>query len=125
MKGLYLILTLLFSTLGLSCNFKGGNDNLSISVKNNEEGYNFEASYPERKTDKVVAYLEKTLADETLFTASSDLKNTNVILADSTRFYLKAEPGFIVIDFKKQKNSMSSYQRMEKVCAGLKDVLSN
>lgn len=111
--------------MGLGCNFRDGSDDLSISVKNNEAGYNFEATYPERKTEKVVAYLEKELQNDELFTASSDIKNMDVVLADSTRFYLKSEPGFIVIDFKKQKNSFSSYQKMEKVCAGLKELLGN
>lgn len=125
MKALSLYLSILLTILGLGCNFRSASDNLSISVKNNDAGYNFEATYPERKTDKVVAYLEKALQDEQLFTAPSDIKNVNVVLPDSTAFYLKAEPGFIVIDFKKQKNSFSSYKKMEEVCAGLKELLSN
>ncbi|WP_152969711.1 hypothetical protein [Pedobacter sp. Hv1] len=125
MKALYLYLSMLLAALGLSCNFRSASDNLSISVKNNDAGYNFEATYPERKTDKVVAYLEKALQDDQLFTASSDIKNVNVVLSDSTAFYLKAEPGFIVIDFKKQMNSFTSYKKMEEVCLGLKELLAD
>ncbi len=125
MKKSYLILSLIVATLGFGCNFGVDSENQSISIKNNDVGYNFEASYPKKKTEKVVAYIEETLKDDALFTAPSDVKNMDIVLPDSTKFYLKAEPGFIVIDFKKQKNSLTSYQKMEELCKGIKELLSN
>jgi len=124
MKKSFLTLGLLITIFGFGCNFGADSENQSISIKNNDAGYNFEASYPKGKTEKVVAYIEKTLNDDQFFTAPSDLKNMDVVLSDSTRFYLKAEPGFIVIDFKKQKNSFTSYKKMEELCQGLKELLS-
>ncbi|MFI5451970.1 hypothetical protein ACHMWN_07405 [Pedobacter sp. UC225_61] len=108
--------------LVFGCNLNQSNQ--SISVKKTEGAYNFEASYPERKTAKVIAYIESTLKEDDLFSTVKSKHNSEVVLKDNTRFYLKAEPGFIIIDVKKQKNSLTSYQKMEKLCMGIKDVIS-
>ena len=108
--------------LVFGCNLNQSNQ--SISVKKTEAAYNFEASYPEKKTAKVIAYIENTLKEDDLFSTVKSKHNSEVVLIDSTRFYLKAEPGFIIIDVKKQKNSFASYQKMEKLCMGIKDVIS-
>lgn len=68
MKNVNYLIVLISATL-FGCNFSGNSDNLSISVKSTDSGYNFEASYPENKTEKVVAYLEKSLLDDSLYTA--------------------------------------------------------
>ncbi|TCC94367.1 hypothetical protein EZ428_06240 [Pedobacter frigiditerrae] len=122
MKKVHYLITLISATL-FGCNFNGNNDNLSIGVKSTDAGYSFEASYPEKKTEKVVAYLEKTLGDDKIFTAPSDIKDEEVALGDSVKFYLKSSPGNIEIDFKKQHNSEASYVKLVNMCKGVKEVL--
>lgn len=117
-----LYLVALICAMLAACNYNGSSQ--SISVRKTEAAYNFEASYPERKTAKVIAYIESTLKDDHLFPTEKSELNSEVVLTDSTRFYLKAEPGFIIIDVKKQKNSFTSYKKMEKLCMGIKDVIS-
>ena len=122
MKNLYYLAALISATL-FGCNFNGDNDNLSISVKSTDAGYSFEASYPENKTEKVTAYLEKTLGNDKIFTAPSDIKDEEVALGDSIKFYLKSSPGNLEIDFKKQQNSEVSYNKLVEMCKGVKEVL--
>ncbi|MFD0939232.1 hypothetical protein [Pedobacter boryungensis] len=115
----YLIALICFVLFGCNSN----QSSQSISVKKTEAAYNFEASYPEKKTAKVISYIESTIKDD-LFSTVNSKHNAEVLLNDSTKFYLKAEPGFIIIDFKKQKNSITSYQKLEKLCMGIKEVIS-
>lgn len=109
-------------TILSGCNLNG-NDNLSISVKSTATGYSFDAAYPENKTEKVVAYLEKTLGNDKIFTALSDIKDEEVAMGDSVKFYLKSSPGNLEIDFKKQYNSEASYNKLVEMCKGVKEVL--
>lgn len=119
-----LITAAICSAFLMGCDFNS-DGNQSITVKKTDTEYNFKASYPERKTKKVIDYIEETLKDNQLFANESDRKNSDVSLADSTNFYLKAEPGLIVIDFKKQKNTYTSYKKMEDLCMGIKDLLQD
>lgn len=123
MKRKYLMLSLVFVVFAFGCRLNGHSDNVSITVKNDEKGYNFEANYPERKTKKVVAYIEETLKDDQLFADENSVKDGNISLGDSIKFYLKAEPGYLVIDFKKQQHTETNYQKMEALCQGIKKVI--
>ncbi len=122
MKNLYYLIAMICTSL-FGCNFEGGSQNQSISVKNNESGYSFDASFPERKMEKVVGYIEKTLNADDLFLTPSDVKDSEVNLGDSVKFYLKSSPGNIEIDFKKRDNSEASYLKLVRLCTGIKDVL--
>ncbi|RZK52121.1 MAG: hypothetical protein EOO91_19895 [Pedobacter sp.] len=122
MKKTYYLIALIPALL-VSCNFNGNDDNVSISVRSTDAGYSLDASYPENKTEKVTKYLEETLGDDKIFTAPSDIKDEEVALGDSVRFYLKSSPGNIEIDFKKQHNSEASYKKLVEMCKGVKEVL--
>jgi len=123
MKNL-LIATICIALLA-GCASKSSSGNQSITVKKTDEGYNFKAVYPEQKTEKVIDYIEGALANDDIFGGEDDRKNGEISLADSNMFYLKAEPGLIVIDFKKQKNSYASYKKMEDLCMGIKEILQD
>ncbi len=112
----------LFAVLASGCKFSGSADSQSISIRNTAEGYNFQASYPERKSKSVVDYVEGTLKDNRIFDAA-EKKDAEIVLGDGSRFYLKAYPGYIEIDFKKNKNSFTAYQKLKELCAGIKDTL--
>lgn len=122
MKKAYYLITILTASL-FGCNFNGNNDNISISVRSTDAGYSLDASYPEQKTEKVVKYIEETLGDEKIFTVPSDIKDEEVALGDSVKFYIKSSPGNLEIDFKKQHNSKASYAKLVEMCKGVKEVL--
>ena len=107
------------------CASKNNSSNQSITVEKTDEGFNFKAVYPKQKTEKVIHYIEGALAKDDLFGGEDDRKNGEISLVDSNMFYLKAEPGLIVIDFKKQKNSYASYKKMEDLCMGIKEILQD
>ncbi|WP_199138737.1 hypothetical protein [Pedobacter sp. ASV12] len=121
MKRIYLMVALV-AVLASGCKFGGHADSQSISIRNTNEGYNFQASYPERKSKYVVDYVERTLKDDRIFDAA-EKKDAEIVLGDGSRFYLKAYPGYVEIDFKKNKNSFTSYQKLKELCAGVKDTL--
>jgi len=120
---------LIFATICIaflaSCTSKNSGGNQSITVIKTDEGYNFKAVYPEQKTRKVIGYIEGALAKDDIFGGEDDRKNGEISLAEGNMFYLKAEPGLIVIDFKKQKNSYASYKKMEDLCMGIKEILQD
>jgi hypothetical protein len=105
MKKQFLISAIILSTIMFGCRFNDSNSQ-SIAIQKNEAGYNFEASYPKRKTGMVIAYIENTLKEK-LFLSGDGNKDIAMTLADQTKFHLKFEPGFIEIDFKKQENSFA------------------
>jgi hypothetical protein len=122
MKYAYYLIALMCSTT-FGCNFEGASQNQSISIKNTDAGYQFEASFPEGKTEKVVNYLEEKLQADELFLAASDVKDSEVNLGDSIKFYLKSSPGKLEIEFKKQNNSEAAYHKLVSLCNGIKEVL--
>lgn len=121
MKRIYLMLAL-FAVWASGCNIGNKSNSQSISITNSAEGYNFRASYPEGKSKSVVAYIEGALKDNRIFDAGAK-KNAEIVLGDGSRFFLKAYPGFIEIDFKKDKNSFTGYQKLKELCEGVKDTL--
>ena len=120
MKKIYFIMALAIVAVS-SCRFGGGSQ--SVSIRNNDRGYNFQASYPEEKAAKVVAYIEKTLKDDRIFEHVNSKKDADILLGDGAKFHLTAYPGFVEIDFKKNNNSSSSYEKLKELCQGIKDTL--
>lgn len=103
------------------CRFGGSSQ--SVSIRNNGRGYNFQATYPEEKAAKVVAYIEKTLKDDRIFAHVNSKKDADILLGDGTKFHLTAYPGYVEVDFKKENNSSSSYEKLKELCQGIKDTL--
>ncbi|TKC12141.1 hypothetical protein FA048_00540 [Pedobacter polaris] len=121
MKKIYFIIAML--ALGLTFGCEIGASNQSISVKNTENSYTFKAEYPKHKTNEVVTYIEGSLEQDDFFSNVEGMKDEDVTLTDSTKFHITAEPGFIKINFTKRDNSATSYDKMVKLCQGIKEAL--
>ena len=122
MKKVALVFAAITITLLLACNF-GSSHNQSITVKKTDSKYQFKASFPERKTGKVLSYIKKTLKEDRLFRESQESKESDVNLGDTVKFHLKSGPGQIEITFWKMENSFLGYQKLEKMCIHIKEVL--
>lgn len=122
MKRIGVVLAFFGIALGLGCGFDNSSNRQSISVRKTEDSYRFKASYPKKKTNEVMTYVQNTLKDGQLF-GRDGVSDSEINLGDSTKFYLQSEPGFIAIEFKKIDNSFKSYQKMESMCGGIKKIL--
>lgn len=117
-----LLMIALVAVLASGCGL-GDSANQSIAVRSTDDAYNFKATFAKRKSKRVAEYIESALKDDRIFEKGYE-KNAELLLGDGSRFYLKASPGFVEIDFKKSKNSFTSYQKLKDLCAGIKDVLN-
>jgi hypothetical protein len=122
MKDIELILIAMGLTFLLSCNSRNANSQ-SITIKKTDSKFEFKASFPERKTSKVVSYIEKALDENKLFSDSLAVTNADFNLGDTTKFHLKSQPGMLEITFRKIDNSKIGYQQLEKMCLGIKEEL--
>lgn len=121
MKKIYILIAIAVLSVTFGCNLNA--DKQSISVNIDEEGYAFNAEYPKHKTNQVVNFIENSLKQNDFFSNAEGIKDENVKLPDSSKFYIKAEPGFIKINFDKRNNSETSYQKLVKLCMGIKEEL--
>jgi len=124
MKRIGMIIAIVGIALGLGCGFDGNSNRQSISVRKTDASYQFKASYPKKRTADVITYVENTLKDGQLF-GRGGISDSDINLGDSIKFHLQSEPGFIAIEFKKTGNSFGAYQKMERMCIGIKKRIEN
>ena len=120
---------LVFFTFLIGCFFtltwhtiqRNSGNNVSISINESEDRYKLYASYNKRKTRKIQRYLDSELNSH-LF--SSARINATVTLDDQTNFYIKANPGILLIKLNKSENSLESYYRIKELGEGIKRKLA-
>ncbi|SDL16384.1 hypothetical protein [Siphonobacter aquaeclarae] len=115
---------LLFVLLLLTgCAHRG--DYLSFKVNDSDETFQLSAEYNPDKTEQVQEYLDEKLTtgnDASFENAEIDATMT---LNDKTHFYIRSNPGELLIRFNKSENSKASYLKMKELSKGLKDVLTD
>jgi hypothetical protein len=114
---LYLI-AILFAASSFGCRSSGGH--LSLSTTDNDTNFKFEAKYAESKTARLEKYLDSALDNELPLDQNIDLF---VNLNGSDKFNLKAQKGWLVINFDKRSNSLSGYMKVKKIADGIKEKL--
>ncbi len=122
MKRISIVLAFVGIAMGLGCGFDNNSNRQSISVRKTDASYQFKASYPKKRTNEVITYVENTLKDGQLF-GRDGINDADINLGDSIKFHLQSEPGFIAIEFTKTDNSFGAYQKMERMCVGIKKIL--
>ena len=100
------------------------NHNISISVKEDDDNYQFTAYYDAVNTRRVQKYINKSIEPNGLFTSEDDYFDVTTSLADNTKFYIKESPGRLKIALNKRGNSTASYLRIKKMCEGIKLLLA-
>ncbi len=123
MNKIGIALALVASLLLNACGFNNNNRNISLRTSDSKNELTFTAKYPDRKTKKVQDYIEKFCEKDQLFEAATDAKKTAIKLADGTQFELSHKPGYLSIDFDRDKNSAASYDKMKEMIAGFGNAL--
>ena len=94
---------------------------ICISISDDEDDYEMEASYQKNKTHAVQVYL-----NEHLLNNRGSLKTTGeIILDDNTTFYINSYPGELNIKIDKAENSDESFERVREVCENLKIIIED
>ena len=106
----------------ISCRGPGGDT--SIRIDDSKNVYQLTAYFPQEKAASVKRYINSWLSEGDLFTPNNDHVDVTAELKDHTRFHLKSGSGKIRIEFRKSENSDDSYERIKKMCEGIKKVLT-
>jgi hypothetical protein len=98
-------------------------DDVSVSVRENDETYQLNARYHHNKARRIQRYLDAQLRMEhKLDDARID---ANVTLDDMTHVYIKTLPGRLLIRLDKDHNSAESYDRIRRIGEGIKLQLAD
>lgn len=121
-----LVAGVLFSISVLSsCHWHRGNHEVSVSVNDEEDIYQFSARFDDNKTIAVERYIKQCTEDGHIFKygGHGDMDAT-LILDDNTRVYIRSREGRLKIKFNKEENSEESYERIRDMCEGIKELLA-
>jgi hypothetical protein len=119
------ILLFICAAILFSCNdiFRNNKD-ITIHVQDNPGSYEFDAVYPVNRTGDVQDYINNCMEPNGLFASSHDYFNVDTKLQDGTKFHVKSSPGKMDIVLIKHENSIESYNRIKKMCEGIKNILT-
>ncbi|HVZ98456.1 MAG TPA: hypothetical protein VG847_16355 [Chitinophagaceae bacterium] len=98
------------------------NHSTRISINEDDDYYKFSALYNKLQSQEIKNYINEHIAPDNL---DGDYIDVTTTLEDATNFYIKETPGRLKIIFNKHKNSEASYQRIKKMCAGIKNILAS
>jgi hypothetical protein len=99
-------------------------DNVSISVKESANEYNFKADYNRDKAAKVEQCLDDYLKGINDASFKHTEMDAEITLSDHTVFYVKSEPGELRIELDKRKNSREAVAKFRKLYEALKKALA-
>jgi hypothetical protein len=126
-KGFILIaVAVLLTGMFSSCyNYNDYNDDdVSISIKENENEYKLSARFDKNKTWVVQNYIENYTENSGLFKSDNNEVEGTITLDDNTTVYIKSKKGRLKIKLDKEENSQESYENIKDMCEGIKDLLA-
>lgn len=109
--------------LVLSSCFHHGND-ISITISDDEDEYEMDASYSKKQSHAVRVYLNDHLLDKRIVLHKNRYVDEEVTLEDNTTFYINAYPGELRIKIDKRENSEESCEKVKQICEELKEILA-
>lgn len=118
MKYISRISGIFFISVLLACS---DGDNLKISVTDSDDTYEFLAKFEDEKTKRIQDFINSQVAPSSF---SGDHVDITTTLDDKTTFKLEERAGRVRIELDKEANSDASYQRIKKMCEGIKEVLA-
>ena len=121
MKQLAILIFVGASVLFTSCRHHG---DIDITMKDAGHYFYMDADFHHSKTRQVENYMKREIGKESNFSFTNSQTNATVTLADDTRFYMRKEPGHIVIKLNKDENSPAAYYRIKSMCEGIKEVIT-
>ena len=105
--------------------FKAENraDKTSVTITESDHFYELKAKYDPEKTEKVQKYMDKSLPGNGNFSFQHAQLDATLTLDSKITFYIKANPGELVLKFDKRKNNADHYAKFKKMCEGLKGII--
>lgn len=101
-----------------------GND-ISFKVKDSDDTYELSANYDPDKTERVQEFLDEELTGRGDVSFENAEIDADLTLDDHSKFYIRSEPGELLIRMKKDENSRQTYHKMKKLGEGLQDALKD
>lgn len=121
MKKLAILIFVAVNILISSC---GHHRNIDITMKDAGHYFYMDADFHHSKTRQVEHYMNREIGKESNFSFVNTRTDATVTLADNTRFYMRKEPGHLVIKLDKDENSPAAYYRIKSMCEGIKEVIT-
>lgn len=116
-----LLLIVFLSPAFLMCQRNG----ITITEKvTNDLTYQFTADYPESETGTVQNILSRHLKDSGMSFTNTKLDG-DLGLDNGMFFYINSRPGSLKIVCDRSKNSEENYERIRKMCEGIKKTLED
>ncbi len=124
-KAFVLVAACVFLANIFSSCFNYHDNDLSISIQEDEEEYKLSAHFEERKTRAVQNFIKEYTASNINFKRrNNNYIDATVTLDDDTKFYIKSKQGILKIKFDKEQNSEASYEKIKEMCEGVKELLA-
>jgi phosphate-selective porin len=123
-KGFILIAVVVLLTGMFSSCYNYNDDDVAISIKENDNEYKLSARFKRNKTRAIQNYIENYTENSGLFKSDNDEVEGTVTLDDNTTVYIKSKKGQLKIKLDKEENSQESYERVKDMCEGIKDLLA-
>ncbi len=100
------------------------NHNRPITVWDDDDEYEMNESYQERKTHMVEVYLDEKLIKKNIVSLNRDGED-EIWVDDNTSVYINANPGELRIKIDKDKYSAESCEKLRRACEELKEILAD
>ena len=124
-KFLILVAAGVFLANTFSSCFNYHDNDVSISIQEDEDEYKLSAHFEDRKTRAVQNFIKEYTASTVNFKSKgNNYVDATVTLDDNTKFYIKSKEGLLKIKFDKEQNSEESYEKIKEMCEGVKDLLA-
>lgn len=121
----YILLAIIAASMAISLSSCFHDNNLSISVSDDEDEYEMDASFQNRKTHAVQVYVNDHLLTSSSKWRNGDEVEKEITLDDNTNFSINASPGELRINIDKTKNSEQSCEKIKQACEDIKDLLTD
>jgi len=106
----------------LSCShFHHNGTNITVSEDNNM--YKMIAKFDANKTKGIQDYIGQCLDNHGHISFVNSRTDASITLDDKTTFYIRSRPGNLEIKLNKKENTESSYDKIKKMCAGIKAII--
>ncbi len=100
----------------------GQERNSAIELSDSRNFVELKTKYDKSKTRQVQEYLTESLK-ETGFKFTNTQLDADLALTGGVNFYIKLNPGELVLKFDKRKNNTDDYTKFKKMCAGIKTIV--
>src|ERR1700754_4495666 len=109
----------LFSCIHIS---HGGNTDIKFSES--DYYYSMRARFNDSKTRSVEYYMDNEMGSRSNISFVNTRIDGRIAFDDHTNFYIKKYPGYLLIKLNKGDNTHDSYERVRRMCEGIKDLLA-